>query len=143
MKLSVTLSSGGANMALKLTGYKPPALSCGDTDNDVELPDEDSVNYSTKLMLRLLVGVIPATYFALAMFCCYKYPITKDYYEGIQKELKLARAEREGLKSEDSEKGVVKVKRGSSFEVQLEAGSSNEVQLVQRAGVGEIGSHQL
>ena len=129
MKLSVTLSSGGANMALKLTGYEPPALSCGSTEEDAELPSEDNTNDSTKLMLRLLVGVIPAAYFALAMFCCYKYPITKDYYEQVQKDLAIARKEREGKSSEDTENGIVRVSRGSS----------NEVQLVQRSGSSGVG----
>mmetsp|Transcript_3272 Transcript_3272/g.6875 ORF Transcript_3272/g.6875 Transcript_3272/m.6875 type:complete len:504 (+) Transcript_3272:131-1642(+) len=88
MKISVTFAIGGANLLLKATGYEAPKESCGVPLEAVDDDDELSAqNTSTLMVIRMLVGVVPAGFFCLAALAVSQYPITKDYHTDLLRKI--------------------------------------------------------
>ena len=86
MKISVTLALGGANLLLKATGYESPQEACG-VKLDIAADDSSTQNTSTLMVIRMLVGVVPAGFFCLAAIAVSQYPITKDYHTDLLKKI--------------------------------------------------------
>ena len=117
MKISVTLAMGFTNVLLKVVGYQAPTETCGDgiEEEDEELDENGALpatqNFATKKVIRFLVGVGPACFFAIAMLCVSRYPITKDYHADLLR--KIEEKKKLGLSQEP---GSVRVLRTKSQE---------------------------
>lgn len=79
-----------------------------------ELPEAQ--NWATRKVIRFLVGAGPACFFVVAMFCVYKYPITKEYHHELVK--KIEEKKKLGMHNEP---GSVRVLRTRSSEARAEA----------------------
>eukprot|EP01062_Namystynia_karyoxenos_P035260 TRINITY_DN25849_c4_g1_i2.p1 TRINITY_DN25849_c4_g1~~TRINITY_DN25849_c4_g1_i2.p1 ORF type:complete len:806 (+),score=202.01 TRINITY_DN25849_c4_g1_i2:92-2509(+) len=90
LKLAVTAALALTNVVLGAAGYEEPKSTCGSTNSTADrLPDtqpERVVN-----VLRLLVGPVPCIFFAIALFCAWKYPITRECHEAMLEQLAAKR----------------------------------------------------
>jgi glycoside/pentoside/hexuronide:cation symporter, GPH family len=129
MKISVTLAMGFTNVLLKIVGYQAPVETCGlgvdegaeedEVDNNGELPA--SQNDATRKVIRFLVGVGPACFFAIALLCVSRYPITKDYHDNLLR--KIQEKKKLGMSNAP---GSVQVLRSKSQEEERNGGRGIE-----------------
>jgi GPH family glycoside/pentoside/hexuronide:cation symporter len=91
LKLTVTFALTITNVALKVSGYESPKITCGIAGEGKDAGVPDSQPPAVMQSIRWLIGPIPSILICTATFFAWSFPITKESHAALVEEVKRKR----------------------------------------------------